>query len=48
MIEHLLSLFWALALALTAFESPWALACILCAVTVLVTQKPKGRMFAVA
>jgi ABC-2 type transport system permease protein len=48
MIEHLLSLFWALALALTAFESEWALACIACAVGVLMTQKPKGRMFAVA
>ncbi len=47
MIEHMLSLFWALALALTAFESEWALACIACALAVLMTQKPRGRMLAV-
>ena len=48
MIEHLLSLFWAVALALTAFESPWALAAIACALGVLLTQKPKGQTLAVA
>jgi ABC-2 type transport system permease protein len=48
MIEHLLSLFWAVALALTAFQSPWALAPVACAIAVLMTQKPKGRMLAAA
>ena len=43
MIEHLLSLFWALALALTYFESWWALAAIGCALAVLLSQKPRDR-----
>ncbi|MDE2363597.1 MAG: hypothetical protein KGM42_13030 [Hyphomicrobiales bacterium] len=48
MIEHLLSLFWALALACTAFGSLWAVAAIACAIGVLMTQKPKGGVLATA
>ena len=47
-IEHLLSLFWALAFALTAFGSPWALAPIAGAIGVLLTQRPRRRTLAAA
>lgn len=44
MMEHMLSLLWAVALALTAFES-WAAAVpILCALFLLWTQRPKSAL----
>ncbi|MCC2105924.1 MAG: hypothetical protein KDJ20_18805, partial [Hyphomicrobiales bacterium] len=43
MMEHMLSLLWAVALALTAFGSWAAIAPVLCAIFLLWTQRPRAR-----
>ena len=44
MMEHMLSLLWAVALALTAFASWSAIIPILCALFLLWTQRPRAAL----